>query len=76
MLTRIVLRLIIAWRKSPSSKIQRMRKNCIYRPSCSAYTFIYIRRFGLFKGIWNGLLRIKRCNATKYLGGVDAVPEK
>ena len=76
MITRFILYLIIKWRKHPSSTVQRLRKNCIYTPSCSAYTFLYIRRFGLFVGLWNGLKRIKRCNAKKYDGGYDHVPKK
>tara|TARA_B100001750_G_C15170671_1_gene429089 strand:+ start:311 stop:523 length:213 start_codon:yes stop_codon:yes gene_type:complete len=70
----MVLRLIVSWRRCPSRRIQMLRKNCIYNPSCSAYTFVYIRRYGLIKGVWNGLLRIKRCNPKKHEGGVDPVP--
>jgi|TARA_A100001037_G_C14988455_1_gene561405 Uncharacterized conserved protein len=76
MLKRCALRMIIAWRKSPSAKIQKMRKGCLYTPSCSAYTFTYIRRHGLLRGAWNGLLRIKRCDARKYKGGHDPVPKR
>ena len=76
MLTKIVLRLIASWRACPSQKIQEVRNNCIYTPSCSAYTFIYIRRYGLIEGLWNGALRIKRCNPNKYEGGTDPVPKK
>jgi len=76
MITKCVLRLIIMWRRHPSYKVQRIRKNCIYSPSCSAYTFIYIRRFGLLIGLWNGFKRIKRCNAKKFVGGKDFVPKK
>tara|TARA_Y100000768_G_C23870221_1_gene630087 strand:- start:694 stop:927 length:234 start_codon:yes stop_codon:yes gene_type:complete len=76
MLTKLALRLIVAWRKHPSDRIQRLRKNCIYSPSCSAYTFVYIRRFGLIKGLWNGAKRINRCNPKKFEGGKDPVPKK
>jgi|TARA_B110000503_G_C6920720_1_gene318546 uncharacterized protein len=75
MVTRFILRLIVSWRKSPSQKIQRLRRNCIYTPSCSAYTFISIRRFGLLKGLWRGAMRIKRCNPNKNPGGFDPVPK-
>jgi len=74
MLKRIALRLIVSWRRCPSSKVQKLRESCIYTPSCSGYTFIYIKRYGLVPGVWNGLLRIKRCNSTKYEGGKDPVP--
>ncbi len=76
MLTKYILSLIIKWRKHPSQRIQSLRKNCIYSPSCSAYTFVYIRRFGLIQGLWNGFFRIKRCNPNKYQGGKDPVPKK
>ncbi len=35
---------------------------CRFYPSCSEYTRLSILRFGGFKGMWLGLLRILKCN--------------
>ena len=74
MLKKIILRWIVRWRKCPSDRVQAIRKNCIYSPSCSAYMFLYIRRHGLFRGVWNGFFRLKKCDPKKHSGGKDPVP--
>ena len=46
---------------------------CKYYPSCSQYTLIAIRRFGV-KGVFLGLWRFIRCNPWSH-GGVDYPPQ-
>jgi putative membrane protein insertion efficiency factor len=42
---------------------------CKYYPSCSTYTELAIKEFGI-KGLFMGLYRFVRCNPFSY-GGVD-----
>jgi len=58
--------------KGTLSKI--MPDVCIYEPTCSTYTIIAIKRFGVLKGIVMGANRILRCT-PKHEGGVDPVPD-
>jgi len=48
---------------------------CIHYPSCSQYTYEAVDRFGVFKGLRLGLVRVLKCNIF-FNGGVDPVPEK
>lgn len=49
-------------------------KSCIFTPSCSTYSVIAIKRFGVFKGFFLSFKRILRCNPTSK-GGLDPVPD-
>jgi putative membrane protein insertion efficiency factor len=44
---------------------------CIYTPSCSEYTILCMRKFGLIRGVRYGYQRIQRCNGALYAGGDD-----
>jgi uncharacterized protein len=46
---------------------------CIHTPSCSAYTYEAIEKYGVFKGGFLGIKRVVRC-APWGRGGFDPVP--
>ena len=45
-------------------------KHCRFYPSCSQYSFLTIKKYGLIKGILLSIWRILRCNPFSK-GGVD-----
>jgi putative membrane protein insertion efficiency factor len=49
-------------------------RNCRFEPTCSAYTFEAVERYGFFKGIGLGAKRILRCGPWTS-GGFDPVPD-
>ena len=57
-----------------SSISSALPNRCIYTPSCSSYTYQAIEKYGIFRGIIKGFLRILRCNPFAK-GGFDPVKE-
>lgn len=70
-LKRIVLLLIRGYQKFISPFLG---KNCIFIPSCSAYTYEAIEKYGIIRGGFLGVKRILRCHPFNQ-GGYDPVPQ-
>jgi len=66
----IALKLIRFYQKFISPALP---PSCIYTPTCSAYTYEAISRYGVLKGGWLGAKRILRCHPFAH-GGHDPVP--
>lgn len=45
---------------------------CRFYPSCSEYTYQAIARYGVWGGIWRGLMRLGQCTPWSR-GGFDPV---
>lgn len=48
--------------------------HCRYKPTCSNYAVQAVRKYGIAKGGWMGLLRIVSCRPGVPLGTKDPVP--
>jgi putative membrane protein insertion efficiency factor len=47
--------------------------SCRFYPTCSEYTLLAIRKYGVAKGSWLGFKRLLRCQPLAK-GGYDPVP--
>ncbi len=45
-------------------------KHCRFYPTCSQYSYLSVKKYGVGKGLWKSFKRILRCNPWNK-GGVD-----
>ena len=64
---RILIAMIRLYQRTLSALFGRC---CRFYPSCSQYWIEAIERFGVFRGLWLGLLRILKCHPF-HPGGYD-----
>lgn len=57
-MTKIVVFLIDIYQKMPF----KSHYSCVFLPTCSCYTKESVLKYGVFKGLWRGFLRICRCH--------------
>lgn len=67
----VLLFLIRIYRKFSSLTPPR----CRFYPTCSAYAYEAIERFGVFKGLYLAVKRILKCHPFND-GGYDPVPKE
>jgi len=48
---------------------ERIRRSCLFEPSCSEYMLLAIEKYGPYKGFFKGMKRVFRCHHPN--GGVD-----
>lgn len=48
---------------------ERIRKSCVFEPTCSNYMLMAIDKYGLIKGLTKGIIRLIRCHPPN--GGID-----
>lgn len=68
---RIMLALIRFYQKNISPHTP---KSCRFIPTCSAYAYEAISKYGAFKGGWLALRRLLKCQPFYKGGPMDPVP--
>ncbi len=74
-LSALIIRLISFYQKAISPIVAGVFGiHCRFYPSCSEYTLIAVKRFGVINGLFLGVKRFLKCNPF-FKGGYDPVPE-
>ena len=66
----ILIKIIQLYQKNVSPFLSNIGIHCKYYPTCSEYTRQAIEKYGVFKGIGLGVIRIIKCNPFSK-GGYD-----
>ena len=63
---KFVVLLVLIYQKTAPEKI---RKSCVFEPSCSNYMLMSIDKYGVWIGVFKGIKRLLRCHPPN--GGQD-----
>lgn len=44
----------------------RVRRKCVFTPSCSEYMILAIKKYGVIEGVIKGIKRLKRCHLPNH----------
>jgi putative membrane protein insertion efficiency factor len=72
--TRAAVGAIHAYQATLSHVYSRMGVQCRFTPTCSHYSEICIREFGVARGGWMAAKRVIRCGPWTAMGTVDPPP--
>lgn len=61
----LLLLIFLYQRFAPAS----VRRVCLFMPSCSEYMRLSVLKYGVWRGVWKGLCRLRRCHPPN--GGID-----
>lgn len=67
---KIVLKILVFYRKHISG--MGIGNHCRFTPTCSEYTYLAVKKYGVTKGLVLGFKRILKCNPLSK-GGVDLI---
>jgi putative component of membrane protein insertase Oxa1/YidC/SpoIIIJ protein YidD len=45
---------------------EELRRNCLFKPTCSEYMILALEKYGLFRGLAKSFDRFKRCHGNTY----------
>lgn len=69
-ISKILIFFVLMYQKILSPYIP---SSCRYTPTCSTYMIESLKKYGIFKGSYLGIIRILKCNPFNS-GGYDPVP--
>ncbi|MDD3002877.1 MAG: membrane protein insertion efficiency factor YidD [Candidatus Shapirobacteria bacterium] len=66
----VVLKMLVFYKKYISG--MEIGNHCRFTPTCSEYTYLAVKKYGVVKGLFLGVKRILKCNPLSK-GGVDLI---
>lgn len=64
----VKLKSILIWLVLVYQKLapERVRRKCVFTPSCSEYMMLSLKKYGVIKGLIKGIKRLKRCHLPNH----------
>ena len=70
MIKKIIIRIILFYKKNISTFLKAHGIECRYYPTCSEYSIQAIEKYGVIKGVFISMIRFLKCNPFSK-GGYD-----